>query len=145
MIRDITNYYAWQFKMDPKDLHQDIQLKLLEKGDKYIKTAGASYRTWVSRMVYNHCVDQTRKKANQMVMVEIQDFHFNPMCMMSFEARQEIALLFWRVRARWPKHRRLYTRILWLLMTGWKYEDIATEVGRKLGTVKAVIHKMRNI
>lgn len=145
MIRQVTNYFAYQFHLDPQDLHQDIQLKLLEKGDRYVKTQGASYKTWVSRLVYNHCVDLTRKKSNQMKMVDIQDHHFPPISSMSFETRQEIALFFYRVRARWPRHRALYTRIMWLLMTGWKYEDIAVEVGRPVGTVKAVIHRIRNL
>lgn len=144
MIRQITNYYAYQFHLDPQDLHQDIQLKLLEKGDRYVEQQGASYKTWVSRLVYNHCIDQTRRRSNWMKMVGLDGVH-PPTSAMGFEHRQEIALFFWKMRARWPRQRKINTRIMWLLMTGWRYEDIAVEVGRPVGTVKAVIHRIRNL
>jgi RNA polymerase sigma-70 factor (ECF subfamily) len=141
-MKDLIKFFAFKFHLDPDDLHQDIQLKLLQKQNLYSIQEGASYKTWLSYMIRNHCIDQTRKIENKVKLVDIEHVH-RSVSYHKFDNRQELARIFFFIRRTFPNKRRLYTRILWLLMIGEKYEDIATELNMPLGTVKAVIHKLR--
>ncbi len=142
---DLIRHYAHQFHLDPDDLHQDIQLKLLLKSNLYSVHENASYRTWLSHMVRNHCIDHTRKQSSKMLMVDIKNARRSHSPASKFDNRQLIARMFILLRTTWPNQRRRNTRILWMLMTGYKYEEIGEEMKIPLGSTKAIIHRIRTL
>jgi hypothetical protein len=118
-MRDVINYFAIQFKLDPDDLHQEIEEKLLRTKRMY--TPGtATYKTWLQYVVKNHCIDITRRKENQQKFYTIK-VHHGGNASPDYHSRQYIASLMFKVRRRWPKQRKMNTRLLWMLMTGWKF------------------------
>lgn len=143
-LRATIRVYANKFRLDPDDLEQDIQIKLLTQSGKYRDT-GSSYDAWVNRLVYNHCIDITRKVESRQRFVSQEAWHGHYRADMSFEQRQYIASILFKVRRTWPDNARLNTRLLWLWMTGWKIREIAEQLSIPEGTVKATIHRIRQI
>lgn len=139
-LRSICQYYARAFRLDPDDLEQDIHVKLLTRGN--FRDQGYSYGTWLASVVRNHCIDISRKRQYQAVHLPIEHAT-SSICMTSFEDRQQLAKMIISVRRRWPKRRREHAAILWMLAQGWKYDEIAQSQGLALGTVKKMIHNMR--
>lgn len=63
---------AWKYCFDKDqalDLVQDVFIKVYKSIDKY--QGDASFRTWLSRVATNHCIDHIRKKSNQMHPVSL--------------------------------------------------------------------------
>lgn len=143
-IRPITNYYAFKFMVDPDDLHQEIHLRILQRGHQYTPQDGASFNTWVSRVTHNYCIDMTRKKSNVIhASIENHDIAMHPPN--DFETRQELARVIRYVRAAWPRSARENTQVLWLTMLGYKIHEIAAKTGIHESTIKTKLHRIRKL
>ena len=141
LLTPILRHYAFKFHLDLDDLRQDIELKILIKKDRFRYMEGGTYKSWLNTVVHNHCLDQKRNKHNRTHFSTIEDHH--SFSHVDYDSRQYIASCFWRVRARWPRRRRVNTRILWMVMVGYSYNDITAELQVSENTWKSHLHRMR--
>ena len=136
---------------DARDLGQEVFIKVFSLLDRYDETY--AFSSWIFRIATNHCIDHLRRNRMRLLSldghtdkdgdeIEMQIPHKGPEPDQVLE-RSEAMVKLEEVVADLPPHYR--SIILLRHDQDMSYEEIATVLDLPLGTVKARIHRARNL
>ncbi len=83
----LKNYYGYVDSIvkkyfsnynDREEYVMDIFLKVYNNINKFNPEKG-SFKSWLSILSKNYCIDMTRKRKNELVFVEAKEFYFKPL------------------------------------------------------------------
>lgn len=128
---------AYKYFVDPDDLGQDVAERLLRVGK--IDGGVGGFTAYVVRVANNVCIDRYRR-GRKAQFSGLEDTEVPVGEVMRLDNRREAAKLLWGLRRYWGRRN---ARIMWMMGRGWKYEELAVEMGMPSGTVKGLIRRMR--
>jgi RNA polymerase sigma factor (sigma-70 family) len=136
---------------DARDLAQEVFIKVFSLLDRYDETY--AFSSWLFRIATNHCIDHLRRNRLRFLPLETQIGHSGDAIEIPLPdpgpqpdrvlERKEAMERLEEVIAGLPPHYRIITLLRHDQQLS--YEEIATVLGLPLGTVKARIHRARNL
>lgn len=144
VVRNACLYYAQVFNTDADDLQQEVSLKLLRFPESYTPTY--SFRTFVSRVAKNICIDMFRRKnisKNAHTPIPIEKAHgaMDIYLADDWTSRQLMARIYSEIRRKYGSKKAV---MMYMAVQGYKFEEISEHLGMRLGTVKGSMHIIRN-
>lgn len=129
--------------LDAEEIVQDAFTKIYVYADKYEPQSGAKFSSWAYRILMNTAFTRYQKlvKDGQRFTAIDPEFeqYIGEMKEHSGFAEKRDGIE--RILARMPEHLAYVLRLHYL--ERWSQEDIATETGENVGTIKARIHRAK--
>lgn len=129
--------------LDAEEVVQDAFTKIYVNADKFSPQAGASFSSWAYRILMNTAFTRYQKLVKEgqrftNLDPEFEQFVGEQKNHSGFEEKRDAID---RVLQRLPGHFAQVLRLHYL--ERWSHQDIATETGDNVGTVKARIHRAK--
>lgn len=129
--------------LDAEEIVQDAFTKIFVYADKYEPQSGAKFSSWAYRILMNTAFTRYQKLIKEgqrftAIDPEFEQFIGERKEHAGFEEKRDGVE---RILARMPEHLAYVLRLHYL--ERWSQEDIATETGENVGTIKARIHRAK--
>ncbi len=129
--------------LDAEEIVQDAFTKIYVYADKYEPQSGAKFSSWAYRILMNTAFTRYQKLIKEgqrftAIDPEFEQFIGEQKEHTGFEEKRDGVE---RILARLPEHFSYVLRLHYL--ERWSQEDIATETGENVGTIKARIHRAK--
>lgn len=130
-------------ELDAEEVVQDTFVKIYKNANKFQPQEGAKFSSWAYRILMNTAFTRYQKLIKEGQRFVNIDPEFESMIgerslHSGFEEKRDAIE---RVMERLPKHFVYVLRLHYL--ERWSHQDIATETGETVGTVKARIHRAK--
>ena len=129
--------------LDAEEIVQDAFTKIYVYADKYEPQSGAKFSSWAYRILMNTAFTRYQKLVKEGQRFSAIDPEFEQFIgeMKEHSGFEEKRDGIERILARLPEHLSYVLRLHFL--ERWSQEDIATETGENVGTIKARIHRAK--
>jgi RNA polymerase sigma factor (sigma-70 family) len=129
--------------LDAEEIVQDAFTKIYVYADKYEPQSGAKFSSWAYRILMNTAFTRYQKLIKEgqrftAIDPEFEQFIGDMKEHTGFEEKRDGIE---RILLRLPEHLSYVLRLHYL--ERWSQEDIATETGENVGTIKARIHRAK--
>ncbi|MBP6924309.1 MAG: RNA polymerase sigma factor [Candidatus Pacebacteria bacterium] len=129
--------------LDAEEIVQDAFTKIYVYADKYEPQSGAKFSSWAYRILMNTAFTRYQKLIKEgqrftSIDPDFEQFIGERKEHTGFEEKRDGVE---RILARLPEHFSYVLRLHYL--ERWSQEDIATETGENVGTIKARIHRAK--
>ncbi len=129
--------------LDAEEIVQDAFTKIYVYADKYEPQSGAKFSSWAYRILMNTAFTRYQKLVKEGQRFSAIDPEFEQFIgeMKEHSGFEEKRDGIERILSRLPEHLSYVLRLHFL--ERWSQEDIATETGENVGTIKARIHRAK--
>ncbi|MEY2665174.1 MAG: hypothetical protein RLZZ480_279 [Candidatus Parcubacteria bacterium] len=129
--------------LDAEEIVQDAFTKIYVYADKYEPQSGAKFSSWAYRILMNTAFTRYQKLIKEgqrftAIDPEFEQFIGERKEHVGFEEKRDGIE---RILSRMPEHLSYVLRLHYL--ERWSQEDIASETGENVGTIKARIHRAK--
>lgn len=143
-MKEVCSNIAFKFYLDQDDHFQDCLVIAIRLSASYRETTGTSpngFFAWWYRLCRNHAIDRYRRNQKAPLLVDEIYGHGVEGTATRYDNRHELASIYWRVRKRFGSRASV---IMYMTSHQYHIEDISAQFNMPTGTVKGMVHRIRN-